>query len=92
VALDLHTSAPTGEVCMAKLDDREPTSIRRKHRRCQRCDAVHPAAAFTRVNQYVLTRDPRGRWGLRCPSCGFTAPPWAFVEAEPPQGSHDESG
>lgn len=50
-------------------------------KRCQQCNAVNQASAFKRASGINAVGNERP---VRCPSCGYTAPAWAFVPVEKP--------
>ena len=51
------------------------------YKRCQECGAVHRASEFKRAGGSNAVGNERP---VRCPSCGYTAPAWAFVPVEKP--------
>ncbi len=60
-----------------------------KYKRCQECGAVNQANAFKRAPKTPMAGPDRT---VVCPSCGYTAPAWAFVPVEKPAEQREGEG
>ena len=56
-------------------------------KRCQECNAVNKASALKGVGMGAVVGSERR---VRCPSCGYAAPAWAFVPVEKPAEQRED--